>query len=163
MVAASAALLEKAARLSVKQWADAESAQAEAHRLRLSAEELVEHDLNAYLAYVAAVRSGRDVEAARRRTVEVPLEIVGAAGAVVELAGRLAAHGNPRLRADAVAAAMLAHAAAETAAMLVEVNLADGDDAPARASSARAPRRAAPARRGDRGRAPARSAGSRPR
>ncbi|HVD46176.1 MAG TPA: cyclodeaminase/cyclohydrolase family protein, partial [Candidatus Limnocylindria bacterium] len=41
----------------------------------------------------------------------------------VELAGELAAHGNPNLRADAMVAATLAAASATAAARLIAVNL----------------------------------------
>jgi formiminotetrahydrofolate cyclodeaminase len=74
------------------------------------------------------VRSGRDVDAARERTIEVPLDIVRSAAEVVGLADQLASHGNPNLRADAVVAAILATAAAESAAMLIAVNVEDKDD-----------------------------------
>lgn len=100
----------------------------EAHELRLRGEELVEHDVLAYLAFVEAVRSGQGVTDAKQRTVEVPLEIGRAAGKVSTLAEQLAAHGNPKLRADAAVAAILASAAAESAAFLVEVNLGQARD-----------------------------------
>lgn len=128
MVAAAAALLEKVARLSVKRWSGAADALARAHALRLRSEELIEHDLHGYLAYVEAMRSGGDVGRALAKTIEVPLDIVRAALEVVELAAQLAAHGNPKLRADAVAAAILAVAAAETSAMLISVNVLGADD-----------------------------------
>jgi len=121
-------LLEKVSRLSTRHWPGAADALERAHALRLRAEELVEEDLRAYLAYVAAQRSATDVDVAAEVTIEVPLDIVRAAAEVVELAVRLAAKGNARLRADAVAAAMLAAAAAETAAMLIAVNVGEADD-----------------------------------
>ncbi|MGH7764485.1 MAG: cyclodeaminase/cyclohydrolase family protein, partial [Candidatus Dormibacteraceae bacterium] len=169
VVAAAAALLEKCARLSLKAWSGAGQARDSAHSLRLHAEELVEHDLHAYLAYVEAKRSGVGVDSARARTVEVPLEIVRAAAKVSELAEALASAGNPNLRADAVAGAILARGAAQVAAMLVRVNLeARPDDARLREArrlatdaSARARRLDAPAHRDGRGRAPARSEGNR--
>ncbi len=77
---------------------------------------------------MAAVRSASGVDAAAGATIEVPLEIVRSGAEVVELAGRLAALGNPRLKADAVAAAILAAAGAETAAMLIAVNVGGGSD-----------------------------------
>src|SRR5437763_2327801 len=75
------------------------------------------------------------------------MEIAGAAADVMELARELEANGNPNLRADAVAAAILAEAAAMTAAMLVEVNESAGPGA-------------ARGRAGDRGRAGAQSPGT---
>ena len=96
--------------------------------MRLRCEELVEHDTIAYLAYVDAIRSGLGLEAAKARTVEVPLEIARSAEQVVELAKQLAGHGNHNLHADAVIAAILASAAAESAAHLVAVNVEEADD-----------------------------------
>ena len=48
-----------------------------------------------------------------------------AAAEVAELAVQLANHGNPNLRADAVVAATLAAAAAESGLTLIAVNLGD--------------------------------------
>lgn len=129
MVATAAALLEKCARLSARRWSGSAAALEEAHALRLHSEELVEHDVHAYLGFVEAVRSSQDLEDAQARTVEVPLEIARAAVKVGLLAEKLAAHGNPKLRADAVVAAILASAAAESAAFLVEINLGPVGDA----------------------------------
>ena len=108
---------------------------ARAERLRLQSEELIEQDANAYVSFVEAVRSGQGVADALARTVQVPLEIVRAAAEVAELAEKSASLGNPKLRADAVVAAMLATAAAESAAYLVGVNL--GETADARLDEAR--------------------------
>ncbi len=168
-MAAAAALLEKCARLSARSWSGSVEALGVAHALRLRAEELVEEDVQAYLAFVEAVRSGAGLDAARAMTVDVPLDVVRTAAGVSELAGRLADHGNPRLRADAVAAAILAGAAAETAAMLIRENLAPVSRDRrliearrlVRLASARARRLDVPARPGDRDRAPTRSAGTR--
>jgi formiminotetrahydrofolate cyclodeaminase len=46
---------------------------------------------------------------------------------VAEISGRLAREGNPNLRGDAVAAALLAEAGARAAAVLVEINLGAGE------------------------------------
>jgi formiminotetrahydrofolate cyclodeaminase len=46
---------------------------------------------------------------------------------VAEIAARLAREGNPNLRGDAVAAALLAEAGARAAAVLVEINTAAGE------------------------------------
>jgi formiminotetrahydrofolate cyclodeaminase len=51
-----------------------------------------------------------------------------AAAEVAELAVQLAKHGNPNLRADAVVAATLAAAAAESGLTLIAVNLGDARD-----------------------------------
>ncbi len=128
VVAAAAALLQKVARLSTKQWPEASEAHTRAERLRLRSEELIQEDSLAYLAFVGAVRTGEDVARARARTIEIPLEIVRAAAEVAELAEQSASSGNPKLRPDAVVAAMLAGAAAESAAYLVGVNAGDTAD-----------------------------------
>jgi formiminotetrahydrofolate cyclodeaminase len=127
------ALLEKAARLAVAQWASAEVALEQAHSLRLRAEELVDADAHAYLSFVEATRDAkglrgqareRAVGPSRAATIDVPLAIARLGAETVELAGELAAHGNPNLRADAMVAATLAAAAATAAARLIAVNLA---------------------------------------
>jgi formiminotetrahydrofolate cyclodeaminase len=99
-----------------------------AERLRLQSEELIQQDSLAYLDYVEAVRSGHGVAGAQARTVQIPLEIARAAAEVAGLAEQAASLGNPKLRADAVVAAMLASAAAEAAAYLVGVNLGETAD-----------------------------------
>jgi formiminotetrahydrofolate cyclodeaminase len=144
-VAIAAALLEKVARLSARQWSDAPAALERAGRLRLDSEELVEADANAYLGYVEARRKARDLAppartaataSALEQTVTVPLAIVQVATAAVELAAELAEHGNPNLRADAVTSALVAAAAGVAAAALVAVNLGGGAG-DARAAEAR--------------------------
>jgi len=131
-IAVAAALLEKASTLSSKQWASAEVALEQAHALRLRAEELVEADAHAYMSFVEATRAvkglrgqarDRALSPARAATVDVPLAIARLGAETVELAGELAAHGNPNLRADAMVAATLAAAAATAAARLIAVNL----------------------------------------
>jgi len=168
VVATAAALVQKVARLSGKRWPEAEEMHGRAERLRLYGEELIEQDSTAFLAYVEAVRTGQDVAAAQARTVDVPLEIVRAAAQVAELAEQSASHGNPKLRADAVVAALLASAAAESAAYLVAINLGEAadvrlDEARRLAGEASARLRSPGARgsRGGPGRARARSADSR--
>jgi formiminotetrahydrofolate cyclodeaminase len=132
VVAAGAALLEKSAKLSTRQWPGAVGALEQAHALRLRAEELIEHDLHAYLAYVDALRAAKGltgearekaVGPARERTIEVPLVILGAASQVVELAEQLTQRGNPNLVPDEAIAALLASAAAEACVTLIACNL----------------------------------------
>jgi len=168
VVAAAAALVQKVAKLSVKQWPEAADMDGRAERLRLRAEELVEEDSLAYLAYVEAVRSGQDVQDAKARTVAIPLEIARAAAEVAALAEESASSGNPRLRADAVVAVMFASAAAEAAAFLVAVNVGETADARlvearklAGEASARLRSPGAPGSSGDPGHGRARSSGNR--
>lgn len=132
VIAVSAALLEKASTLSTTQWASAEVALEQAHALRLRAEELVEADAHAYMSFVEALRGAKGlhgearelaVAPARAATVDVPLAIARLGAEAVELAGELAANGNPNLRADATVAATLAAGAATAAARLVAVNV----------------------------------------
>ena len=66
----------------------------------------------------------------------VPLEIAAIAADVAVLAADVAEHGNPNLRGDAAAAAVLAEAGARVAANLVAINLAG--DRGGRASRPRA-------------------------
>ena len=59
----------------------------------------------------------------------MPLEIAEAGAYVAEVADRLAWEGNPNLRGDALAAALLAEAGTRTAAALVHINAAgNGSD-----------------------------------
>jgi methenyltetrahydrofolate cyclohydrolase len=64
------------------------------------------------------------------RAAEPPLDIARAAVDVVELAAELARSGDPRVRADALAAAALAAGVARGAVALVEVNLTALPDDP---------------------------------
>ena len=130
MVAAAAALVEKSARLSGKQWDGAAGALERAHAIRVESFALIEEDAQAFLAFIEAVRSEKDVDAAHARTVDVPLRMTRAAAEVAELAVQLASHGNPNLRADAVVAATLAAAAAESGLTLISVNLGDAKNDP---------------------------------
>src|SRR3977135_3710596 len=118
-VAAAGALLEKSARLSTRQWEGAAAALEKANALRMESFGLIEEDAQAFLAFVEAVRAEKDVETAHARTVDVPLRMTRAAAEVAELAVQLANHGNPNLRADAIVAAILAAAAAESRLMLL--------------------------------------------
>jgi formiminotetrahydrofolate cyclodeaminase len=58
------------------------------------------------------------------RAADAPLRIAETAADVAELGATLAEEGNPNLRGDAAAAAILSEAAARAAANLVEINLA---------------------------------------
>ena len=138
VIAIASSLLEKVARLSKPTWASADAALEEAHALRLRAAALVEADATAYMSYVAVQRSARELRgkereraigSARAATVDVPLEIARLAGATVDLAAALMENGNPNLHADAMVAAILAAAAATSAARLIKVNLAGARDA----------------------------------
>jgi len=133
-VVIAAALLEKAASLSLRHWDGAAAVRERAHALRLQSEELIEADVHAYLGLVEAVRSarGRDAESrehiiapARALTVEVPLAVVRAAAEVAELAALAVQHGNPNLRSDSRVACVLAAAGARAGTITMSANLAD--------------------------------------
>jgi len=142
VVAAAAALVEKAATLSAKQWDGAALALERAHALRVEGFELIEEDAQAYLQFVEAVRSQGDVSAAHARTVDVPLRMTRAAAEVTALAVQVAHHGNPNLRPDAVVAAILSAAAAESGLTLITVNVGDGAADPRLAAARKLARQA---------------------
>jgi formiminotetrahydrofolate cyclodeaminase len=131
--AMAAALCTKVARLSADGGA---AAQAEARRRALAA--LASEDAEAFAAAVAELHTrGGDIRLGRAlgRAAEVPLQIAAACTDVAELASGLASSGKPELEPDARCAALLAAAAAEAAAVLVEANLGatPGDERVARA------------------------------
>lgn len=123
--ALAAALAGMAARFAP----DGAAQAAAADELRARAAPLADADAAAYRAFLGALRLPREAEGraeavarARDAASAVPAEIAEVAGEVAELAAGLAAHGNPNLRGDAVAAVQLAAAAAATAAELVAAN-----------------------------------------
>jgi methenyltetrahydrofolate cyclohydrolase len=133
-VVLAAALLEKAAKLSLRHWDGAAVVRERAHALRLQSEELIEADVHAYLGFVEAVRSAKGMDAesrerivgpARAQTVDVPLAVVRAAAEVAQLAALAVQHGNPNLRSDARVACVLAAAGARAGTITMSANLAD--------------------------------------
>jgi methenyltetrahydrofolate cyclohydrolase len=129
-LALAAALVGKAARASRAQWAEAGGAVAQSDALRLRVGPLAQADAEAYTAAVAALRpaAGRSpttdhVRTALGAAAAVPLTIAEGGADVAELAAHTAANCDPDLRGDAIAAALLATAATEAAARLVEINL----------------------------------------
>lgn len=140
VVAQAAALAAMSGRFSISRARDLDTVEcvelvARAEGLRAAAAPLADADADAYRAFTAAVRMPADagptrtaaIAAARSRAADVPLGTAEAAAQVVEIAARLAEDGNPRLRGDAVAAALLGTAAARIAALMVTENL-EGDD-----------------------------------
>lgn len=118
VAALAAALVELTARLS-----DDGEALGEAIRLREQLLALADEDADAYAEFMRT----RSREA-RSRTVDIPLRLAEAAARVAELAERLEVTGNQRLVGDAAAATLLARAAVQVGARLVELNLADPAD-----------------------------------
>jgi formiminotetrahydrofolate cyclodeaminase len=85
------------------------------------------------------------LEKARSDAAEVPIAVAEASASVAELAAEVARTGSIPLRGDAITGAVLAEAATQAAARLVEINLVGRvDERLARA--AEATRRAAAAR-----------------
>ena len=126
-LASATAVLAMAARVSES---GGLAAQAETLRTRTAA--LAQLDADAYAAALDARDANEGLRADRRdweigqafaRAVEPPLEIARAAADVAELAVQLVQAGDQRVRADALAAAVLAAAAARGAVALVSVNL----------------------------------------
>ncbi|BBG00213.1 MULTISPECIES: cyclodeaminase/cyclohydrolase family protein [Pseudonocardia] len=120
-----------------------------ADELRVVAIGLAEDDTRAFAAVGAAYalpREGTQAKAERSAAIahalveagRVPARVVRAAAEVVELAGRLGPVGNPNVLTDVGAAAEAARAAAGTARLNVEVNLAGITDPLARLELAEA-------------------------
>jgi methenyltetrahydrofolate cyclohydrolase len=129
-VALAAGLTAMAARFCAPQAGDPEELAIQADQLRHRAAALVDEDARAYQA-VLDTRRGRGVGSSTAReavqhAATVPLQICELAGQTAALAARLATDGNPNLRGDAITAALLAEAAARSAASLVRINIAAG-------------------------------------
>lgn len=150
--AMAAGLVAMAARFSADRLTDADELAARADRFRRRAADLVDEDARAYQAFLDASRrpdgSGRRdrVLAALRAAALTPLEIAEIAAEVAGMTVRVAREGNPRLKGDTVAAALLAEASARCAARLVVINVeqgAPGADLSSRASDSVAAAQAA--------------------
>ena len=158
-VAEMAASLAAMAARFAHDWDGAAGAVAQAETLRHRAAPLADEDAVAYENVLTAMRMPQELEPEVRNTLigetlsraaDVPLAIAECAASVAELAAEIAVCGNPNLRGDAAAAAILAASAARVAANLVEINLStvEGDDRVERAreivrSADRAARRTA--------------------
>ena len=136
-VALSAALCVMTARLSTRHTEEAHDIAAEALSIRDDMAPLCDRDAEAYLRVMTETRrpDDGDVEERERRMTaalseasDVPVAVVTAGARVARLASTLAEKGNPSVRGDAVAAAVLAGAGAEAAGVLVRVNLAEHPD-----------------------------------
>jgi formiminotetrahydrofolate cyclodeaminase len=133
----AASLAAMAARFA-HDWEGAAGAVAQAETLRQRAAPLALEDAVAYENVLTAMRMPKDLEPEVRNTLigetlsraaDIPLAIAECAASVSELAAEVAVQGNPNLRGDAAAAAILASSAARVAANLVEINLStrEGD------------------------------------
>jgi len=147
-VALAAGLTAMAARFRAPQAGDSEQLAIQADQLRHRAAALVDEDARAYQAVLDTRRDCGAGSSTAREAVQhasiVPLQICELAGQTSTLAARLAKDGNPNLRGDAITAALLAEAAARSAASLVRINIAAG--APDAGLSARAAHAASQAR-----------------
>ena len=143
-VALAAGLSGMSARLSADHLLDAVGLAERADHLRQRVAPLAQEDASAYGRVLAAQHEDGDPEDRRERlrealsvAADVPLAIAEAGAEVAEIAARLAREGNPNLRGDAVAAALLAEAGVRAAEVLVRINTAAGgifDDRLGRAS-----------------------------
>jgi formiminotetrahydrofolate cyclodeaminase len=113
-------------------WDEGPGIAAQSVALRTRLVRLAEDDVRAFAAAMEALSAtgeagqGRDhlLAVALERAADVPLAIASAAADVAELAAIASIEGEPTLRPDATAAALLAEAASRTGARLVEINLA---------------------------------------
>jgi methenyltetrahydrofolate cyclohydrolase len=126
--AVAAALVEMAANFTP----DREDTAHRARELRTRSLELAEDELHAYEPVLDAIRLPRQdpdredrIRAAQLEAAGPPLAIANAAAELAELATALATTGNPNLAGDAITGALLAEAAAQAAARLVQINLGD--------------------------------------
>lgn len=133
VAAMAASLLAKAARSSRECWSEAGGAAAQAEALRARALPLADADALVYRE--AHSRLGRaegadhTLAASLDKAAEVPLEIARLGADVAVLAREVSERCDPALRPDVMGAAVLAAAAAQAAAQLVEANLTvSGED-----------------------------------
>lgn len=134
VVAVAASLVAKAARASRDEWREAGGAAAQAEALRARATPLANADAVVYREAHARLEraEGADHTLATSldRAAEIPLEIARTGADVAALAREVAGRCDPALRPDVLGALMLAGAAAQAAAQLVEANLTVSDDDP---------------------------------
>jgi len=147
--AIAAALLEMSCA-----FADDDAMADRASTLQAELLESAERELHSYLPVLEAVRLAADDPAreprladALSRASDAPLMIVRAAAEVAEGAAAIAVRSKPALKGDAVAGVLLAEAACQAAARLVQINLAGHEEDPRLAEIGGLLRRAADARR----------------
>jgi formiminotetrahydrofolate cyclodeaminase len=138
VVAMAAGLVAKVARASVGYWDEAGGVIGQAESFRARVAPLAQADAEAYEEALSALRGrgelaeryrDQQLRAALERAAEIPLRIAEAGCDLASLAALLVENGNPEVRADAAAAAILAESGARVAAQLVGTNLgANADD-----------------------------------
>ena len=132
-LAAAAAVVQMASRLSPASWADAAGVAAQAEALRERAVLLVDEDAEAYrLALEARAAADQTARPEQRdwalgrvtaAAAEPPLALARLATDLAELCAAAGARVEPRVHADVAAAAALAAAVARGARALIAVNL----------------------------------------
>jgi methenyltetrahydrofolate cyclohydrolase len=131
VVAMAAALVAMVARAS-RNWDEAGGVVGQAETLRARVAPLAQADAEAYDKALAALRGRAALEERYRdlklrqaleHAAEVPMKIAEAGSDLASLAALLVEHGNPEVRADAAAAAVLAEGGTRAAAKLVAINL----------------------------------------
>jgi methenyltetrahydrofolate cyclohydrolase len=139
VVAMAAGLVTMVARASKEHWPEAGGVIGQAETFRARVAPLAQADAEAYVEALTALRGREKLEERYRdqklrealeRAAEVPLRIAEAGSDLACLAALLVENGNPEVRADAAAAAVLAEGGARAAAKLVETNLGAMDDDP---------------------------------
>jgi formiminotetrahydrofolate cyclodeaminase len=132
-LAAAAAVVQMAARLSPESWADAAGVAAQAEALRERAVQLVDEDAEAYGLALEA-RAAADARARPEQrdwalgqvtaaAAEPPLALARLAADLAELCGAAGGRVEPRVHADVAAAAVLAAAVVRGSRALVAANL----------------------------------------
>lgn len=125
--AVTAALAAGLATKVAKAAADREAVE-ELDAVRARALRLADDDVEAFAGFLEARRKPGGEPAAAEAIVQVPADVVTLAVRVAEIAAVLAESGPEALTGDAVTAAFLATAAAESAAALVGANIADSGE-----------------------------------
>ena len=138
VVAMAAGLVAKVARASRGYWDEAGGVIGQAESFRARVAPLAQADAVAYEEALSALRGREELaeryrdqqlRAALERSAEIPLRIAEAGCDLAGLAALLVENGNPEVRVDAAAAAILAESGARVAAQLVGTNLgATADD-----------------------------------
>jgi formiminotetrahydrofolate cyclodeaminase len=138
-VAMAAALVRSVASLSREGWSEAGGVIAQAEAVGRRVTPLIQRDAHAYEDALRTIAERSEIAPEDRearladsleRAAAAPLEIGEAAAEAAELAALAVENGEPSVRADAAAAAMLAEAAARVSATLVEINLGAGPSDP---------------------------------
>jgi len=132
-LAAAAAVVQMAARLSPKRWPEARGVAAQAASLRERAARLIDEDAEAYRRALEARAAPDETERQERRdwalgrataaAAEPPLALARLAADVAELCAATGTRAEPGVQADVAVAAALAAAVARGACQLVAVNL----------------------------------------